>query len=56
MTLDQLDDLIDSQYDAVTIYGITFSASYILKKLDPIAYNCLKNDVEGDNDDDEGQP
>lgn len=34
------DDFIDESYEAVKIGCCTFYASNILKKLDPIAYNC----------------
>ena len=54
MTFDQFDDLIDSSYDVVKICGVAFNASYILKRLDPIAYQCFKNDVEDGNYDEEG--
>ena len=34
------DDMIDDCTGEITIFNITFNASYILEKLDPIAYNC----------------
>lgn len=39
------DDLIDEEYpDGVEIMGLTFSASYIVKQLDPTAYRCGLSD------------
>ena len=34
------DEILDESYEAVKIGRCTFNASDILKKLDPIAYNC----------------
>lgn len=37
---DQYDDYLDETNTKVTIAGITFYPSHILKDLDPIAYEC----------------
>lgn len=37
------DDMIDEIYGEVKV-GVTFSASRVLKELDPIAYRCGFND------------
>ena len=34
------DDMIDDCTGEIAIGNITFNASYVLEKLDPIAYNC----------------
>lgn len=44
------DDFIDDVEEAVTIYGIKFYPSDILKSCDPIAYRCAKADYESDYD------
>ena len=41
------DDFIDESYEEVKIGYCTFYASDILKKLDPIAYNCGVDDYVG---------
>ena len=40
------DDLIDEGYDEYRIGYLTFSASMILKKCDPVAYRCGISDYE----------
>ena len=44
MCMEMLDDMLDEQGD-VKIAGITFSPSYILKQLDPIAYKQALDEV-----------
>lgn len=44
------DDVLDDVEDSVTVYGITFYPSYILKNCDPVAYRCAKADYESDYD------
>jgi hypothetical protein len=39
-------DLLDELYGDVEICGMTFSSGYALKELDPIAFDCGKNDYE----------
>ena len=46
----EYNDFLDQSYDEVNICGLTYSASYALKKLDPIAYNCSKSDYESNFD------
>jgi hypothetical protein len=41
---EMVDDLLDSEGDVV-IGSLTFSRSYIVKRLDPIAYREICNDV-----------
>ncbi len=42
--MEMVDDLLDSEGDVV-IGSLTFSRSYIVKRLDPIAYREICNDV-----------
>lgn len=42
------DDLIDEDNEEYRIGYLTFSASEVLKKCDPIAYNCGFSDYESD--------
>ncbi len=51
----KFDEMIDSCYPAVVICGITFSPSSILRKLDPIAYDCAVSDAGYDEEDEEEQ-
>ena len=44
MVIDLVDELLDMDGD-VTIAGVTFSRSYILKRLDPIAYREILLDT-----------
>jgi len=44
------DDILDNTNPEVTILGITFSPSYILRELDPIAYECSCNDYASNMD------
>jgi len=39
-------EFLDSVEDPVTIFGLTFSPSDILKNLDPIAFRVMKSDYE----------
>jgi len=39
-TEEEYDDMLDECYPEVEVAGITFSPSYALKELDPIAYRC----------------
>ena len=40
-----LDDLIDQENDEVSIGSLTYSASDVLKNVDPIAYRCYSSDL-----------
>jgi hypothetical protein len=45
---DELKEMVDEMLDMngdITIAGVTFSRSYILRKLDPIAYRTLCVDM-----------
>lgn len=42
----QFDEFLDDVEQSVTIYGIEFYPSDILKNCDPIAYRCAKSDYE----------
>ncbi len=42
--MEMVDELLDSEGDVV-IGSLTFSRSYIVKRLDPIAYREICNDV-----------
>lgn len=43
----EFDAHLDECYKDVNVCGFTYSASYALKELDPIAYRCMKSDYEG---------
>ena len=43
---DEFDDFIDECEEVITIFGMKFNPSRILKELDPIAYRCSKSDYE----------
>ena len=44
MILEMVDELLDSEGD-VKIGNLTFSRSHIVKRLDPIAYRMMVNDI-----------
>lgn len=44
------DDLLDGCYDMVTIAGMDFYPSDVLKSCDPVAYRCAKSDYESNYD------
>ena len=46
----EFDEYLDERYAEVTICGMTYSASRILKECDPTAYRCVKSDYESDFD------
>lgn len=46
MTEYEYDQMIDYTETNVTVFGIEFSPSEVLKKLDPTAYLCGKSDYE----------
>ena len=43
-------DFLDDCYDMVTVAGMEFYPSDILKSCDPIAYRCMKSDYESNYD------
>jgi hypothetical protein len=45
MILEMVDELLDSDGQVITVAGITFLPSEILKKMDPIAYDMVVADV-----------
>jgi len=42
------DEALDESWDSVTIAGMIFYPSQILKECDPIAYRCALADFESD--------
>ena len=46
----KFDAHIDECYEEVNICGMTYSASYALKELDPITYRCAKSEYEANFD------
>jgi len=42
--LEMYDDMLDDCYGEVNVCGYTYTASYALEELDPIAYRCGFND------------
>ena len=46
----QFNEFLDDVEQSVTICGMEFSPSDILKNCDPIAYRCAKSDYEADFD------
>jgi hypothetical protein len=44
MILDMVDELLDSEGD-IEIAGLTFARSVIVRKMDPIAYSMMVDDV-----------
>ncbi len=47
-TEEQFDEFLDDVEQSVSIYGIEFYPSDILKNCDPTAYRCAKIDYEAD--------
>lgn len=45
-TNNHYDDMLDEDFEPLKIYGATYNVSYILKKIDPINYNCLMTDYK----------
>ena len=43
-------DFLDDCYESVTIAGMVFYASDVLKSCDPVAYRCAKSDYESNYD------
>lgn len=46
----EYDEMIDECEEVVTIFGMSYNPSRVLKELDPIAYNCGKSDYESNYD------
>ena len=46
----EFDDFLDECYESVTVAGMEFYASDILKSCDPVAYRCAKNDYDSNFD------
>jgi hypothetical protein len=42
--IDEYDDVLDDSYGEIDVCGIKYSASHLLKEVDPIAYSCGMND------------
>ena len=49
-TEEQFNEFLDEVHSEVEVMGMTYSASYALKELDPIAYRCAKLDYESNFD------
>ena len=47
---EEFNDFLDDCYDMVTVAGMEFYPSDILKSCDPIAYRCMKSDYESNYD------
>ena len=47
---DEYDEMIDECNEEINIFGMTYSASEVLKRVDPIAYRCGKSDFEANYD------
>lgn len=47
---EEFNDFLDDCYDMVTVAGLEFYPSDILKSCDPIAYRCMKSDYESNYD------
>lgn len=45
-TEDDYSDLLDSTYEEVTVGGMSWSASDVLRKMDPTAFRCGFNDYQ----------
>ena len=50
LTESEFDEHLDDCYDEVSICGMTYTASQVLKECDPIAYRCMKSDYESNFD------
>lgn len=46
----EFDDFLDECYDVVTVAGMEFYPSDVLKSCDPIAYRCAKSEYESNYD------
>ena len=46
----EFDDYLDGCYETVTVAGMEFYPSDILKSCDPVAYRCAKSDYESNYD------
>ena len=47
LTDSEFDEYLDDSYEEAYVCGMTYSASYILKSCDPVAYRCMKSEFEG---------
>lgn len=50
ITDDEYDEFLDEIEGSVTVAGMEFQASDILKSCDPVAYRCAKSDFESNYD------
>ena len=44
--MNNFDEYLDEVYGVFEVSGIVFSASQIIKALDPVAYRCFLSDYE----------
>lgn len=49
-TEDEYDSYLDGCYGDIDVCGSSYTASYALKNLDPIAYRCGKSDFDSEKD------
>ena len=47
---EEFNDFLDDCYESVTVAGMEFYASDILKSCDPVAYRCMKSDYDSNYD------
>ena len=47
---EEFNNFLDDCYESVTIAGMDFYASDVLKSCDPVAYRCMKSDYESNYD------
>ena len=47
---EEFNDFLDACYESVTIAGMKFYPSDVLKSCDPVAYRCAKSDYESNYD------
>lgn len=45
LTDDYVEDMIDETHEPVKVCGITFNPGAILRKMDPIAFACVRDDL-----------
>ncbi|MFA5307544.1 MAG: hypothetical protein WC365_08905 [Candidatus Babeliales bacterium] len=50
LTEEEYDDQLNDIYGEIDVCGYKWPASFVLHEVDPTAYNCGKNDFEGNLD------
>lgn len=46
MNDDEFEELLNEINDPITVFGCTFDAGTLIRKMDPIAFEAMKNDCE----------